>query len=150
MRLWPRVLCEAALSISSRPDRLLSRACRPSRIYSIPPSTRLLLISVGIPTFGMCLCESTLLASSCPADESTLDWIVRGHRANVTVYNVPPAYPRFFMSPCMLSITAIIYGMLSLRAFLRRWNIYARRVPQLQRIRPQRRPLLPPHVLLCC
>lgn len=41
MRSWPRVLCEAALSITGPPDRFLSRVRRLARVYSIPPSTRL-------------------------------------------------------------------------------------------------------------
>ena len=59
-----------------------------------------------------------------------LDVVVQGHRANIvqglgcypTFYNTALAYPLLFMWPVLLSCIAIVYGMLSLRAWLRRRN----------------------------
>jgi hypothetical protein len=60
-----------------------------------------------------------------------LDYIVQGHRANIiqgvgcwpTYYITPPTFILLLIWPCVLSLIAIVYGMLSLRAFLKRRNM---------------------------
>lgn len=66
--------------------------------------------------------------SSSPLISVPLDYVVQGHRGNIiqglgctnTLYNTTLAFPLFYMWPCLLSLIAIIYGILSLRALIKR------------------------------
>src|SRR5258706_2014170 len=93
-----------------------------------------LLIGLGIPGLGMCLRTCVPLAPlSSSLISLPLDYVVQGHRANIiqglgctfTVYNTTLAFPLFWMWPSVLSLIAITYGMLSLRAYVKRQRMVA-------------------------